>query len=99
MRVDDNLGNTVSSASSRGTQTQRIESTTAQAAGGSNAGRNDRVDLSSLTGRISESLQALSRQTAERVSRLQVAFSAGNYQPDPVQVSRAMLSGMPASQA
>lgn len=98
MRVDDNLGNSTSSVSSRGAQTQRIESSTVQVAGGSGAGRNDRVDLSSLTGRISDSLQALSRQTAERVSRLQASYSAGNYQPDALQISRAMLSGI-SSQA
>jgi anti-sigma28 factor (negative regulator of flagellin synthesis) len=48
------------------------------------------VDLSGLTGRISQTLQALAGQSAQRVGQLQKDFQAGRYQPDAGQIATAM---------
>jgi anti-sigma28 factor (negative regulator of flagellin synthesis) len=49
------------------------------------------VDLSSLGGRISQAMQSLSNQSAQRTNQLQKDYQAGRYQPDAQQISRAML--------
>jgi anti-sigma28 factor (negative regulator of flagellin synthesis) len=48
------------------------------------------VDLSGLTGRISQTMQALASQSAQRVGQLQKDYRAGRYQPDAQQIASAM---------
>jgi anti-sigma28 factor (negative regulator of flagellin synthesis) len=92
MRVDEqNLSAQVSSTANRAAESQRIEAGTAGSSHIGAAGGEDHVDLSSLAGRISMSLQGLSNQTSQRVSQLQKDFQAGRYQPDAQQLSRAMV--------
>lgn len=90
MRVDElSLSDQVSSTASRAAESQRIQvdSAASQTAAGGGA---DRVDLSGLTGRISQTMQALAAQTAQRVGQLQKDFRAGRYQPDVRQIAGAM---------
>jgi hypothetical protein len=91
MRVDDNsLTNQVSSTASRAAESQRIQVDTAAPASTAGLADGDRVDVSGLAGRISQSMQALATQTAQRVGQLQKDFSAGRYQPDAQQIAGAM---------
>jgi hypothetical protein len=44
-----------------------------------------------LAGRISQAMQSLSNQSSQRTNQLQKDYQAGRYQPDPQQISRAMV--------
>ena len=91
MRVDEsNFTNQVSSTASRAAESQRIQVDTGASSGSAGAGSGDRVDLSGLAGRISQSMQALASQTAQRVVQLQKDYGAGRYQPAPQQIASAM---------
>jgi anti-sigma28 factor (negative regulator of flagellin synthesis) len=91
MRVDENnLTDQLSSTAGRAAESQRIQVDTASTRGATGAGSGDRVDLSGLTGRISQTLQALAGQSAQRVGQLQKDFQAGRYQPDAGQIATAM---------
>jgi anti-sigma28 factor (negative regulator of flagellin synthesis) len=90
MRVDDNsLSNQVSSTATRAAESQRIQVDTAPASG-AGASASDRVDLSGLAARISQTMQALSGQSAQRAGQLQKAFRAGSYQPDTQRLASAL---------
>ena len=91
MRVDEqNLGNPLSSIAGRAAESQRIQVDSSAVSGGAGAAAADRVDLSGLTGRIAQSMQALASQTAQRVSQLHSDFAAGRYRPDAQQIASAM---------
>ena len=91
MRVDEHsLTDQVSSSATRAGESQRIQVDTAVSAGAAGAAAGDRVDLSGLAGRISETMQALASQSARRVSQLQKDFQAGRYEPDADQIASAM---------
>ena len=93
MRVDDNtLTDQVSSTASRAAESQRVQVDTSATSGGSGAAAGDRVDLSSLGGRISQAMQNLSNQSATRASQLQKDYQAGSYQPDVQDISQAMVA-------
>jgi len=90
MRVDEHsLTDQVSSTATRAAESQRIQVDTT-ATSGAGATSADRVDLSGLAGRISQTLQALSSQSAQRIGQLQKDFRAGRYQPDARQIAGAM---------
>jgi flagellar biosynthesis anti-sigma factor FlgM len=92
MRVDElNLTDQVSSTASRAAESQRIQVDTGASSGTAGGGSGDRVDLSGLAGRISQSLQALASQPAQRVPQLQKDFQSGRYQPDAQRIAGAML--------
>jgi anti-sigma28 factor (negative regulator of flagellin synthesis) len=91
MRVDEHsLNDQVSSTASRAAESQRIQVDTASASGAAAATAGDRVDLSGLAGRISQTMQALANQSAQRVGQLQRNFRAGSYQPDAQQLAGAL---------
>jgi anti-sigma28 factor (negative regulator of flagellin synthesis) len=91
MRVNEqSLTDQVSSTASRAAESQRIQVDTGASSGGSGAAAGDRVDLSGLAGRISQTMQALASQSAQRVSQLQKDFRAGRYQPDAQQIAGAL---------
>jgi anti-sigma28 factor (negative regulator of flagellin synthesis) len=93
MRVDENtLTDQVSSTASRAAESQRVQVDTSASSSSSGTSAGDRVDLSSLGGRIAQALQGLSSQSAQRVSQLQKDFQAGRYQPDAQQISHAMVA-------
>jgi len=90
MRVDEHgLTDQVSSSTTRAAESQRIQVGTAATSGAATAA-GDRVDLSGLAGRISQTMQALASQSAQRVGQLQKDYRAGRYQPDAQQVASAM---------
>jgi hypothetical protein len=101
MRVDDSiLSDQVSSTASRAAESQRVQVDTSESSGSSRSSAGDRVDLSSLGGRIAQAMQGLSNQSAQRVSQLQKDYQAGRYQPDAQQIGRnivAQLSGFSGS--
>jgi hypothetical protein len=91
MRVDEsNFTDQVSSTASRAAESQRIQVDTGASSGSAGAAPGERVDLSGLAGRISQSMQALAGQTAQRVGQLQKDYSAGRYQPAAQQIASAM---------
>jgi len=91
MRVDEHsLNDQVSSTASRAAESQRIQVDTASSSGAAGATAGDRVDLSGLAGRISQTMQALANQSAQRVGQLQRNFRAGSYQPDAQQLAGAL---------
>ena len=93
MRVDErNLGGQVSSTAGRATESQRVQVDSSGSSPASSANSGDRVEVSSLAGRISQAMQSLSSQAAQRVGRLQQDYQAGRYQPDVQQISHAMTS-------
>lgn len=92
MRVEEHsLTDQVSSTASRAAESQRIQVDTAGSPDAGGAAHRDRVDLSGLAGRISQTIEALANQSAKRVSQLQKEFQAGRYQPDAQQLARAMV--------
>jgi anti-sigma28 factor (negative regulator of flagellin synthesis) len=93
MRIDERtLSEQASATAGRAAESQRIQVDTSTFASPSNTTTGDHVDLSSLTGRISQSMQMLASQSAQKVSRLQQQFQAGRYQPDPDRLSQMMAA-------
>jgi len=91
MRVDERSLTEQTNASRTG-ESQRIQLDTATSSSAPQAATADHVDLTSLTGRITQAMQTLSSQAAQRVSQLQGAVRAGRYQPDARQISHAMVN-------
>jgi anti-sigma28 factor (negative regulator of flagellin synthesis) len=92
MRVDEHtLNDSVSSTASRAAESQRIQVDTSASSGAAGATSSDRVDLSGLAGRITQSLESLAQHSTQRVNQLQKEFQAGRYQPGAQQLSRALL--------
>jgi hypothetical protein len=52
----------------------------------------DRIEISSLTGRIAEGLSAASARRSDRVSQLTALYSSGRYAASAENVSRAMIA-------
>ena len=91
MRVDERtLNDPASATANRAAESQRIQVETSTSAGTASATVPDHVDLSSLAGRITQSLQAQANQSVQRVNDLQKDFRAGRYQPDAQQLGRAL---------
>ncbi|MGA2735976.1 MAG: flagellar biosynthesis anti-sigma factor FlgM [Bryobacteraceae bacterium] len=93
MRVNEsNLTDQVSSTASRAAESQRIQVDSGATSFSAGAAAGDSVNLSGLAGRISQSMQALSSQSAQRAGQLQKVFSAGKYQPDAQRLASVMAS-------
>lgn len=90
MRVDELSLSDQLSSTGRAAESQRTQLEPAANANDAGGALTDRVDLSGLAGRISQSMQALASQTAERIGQLQNDFQAGRYQPDAQQLAGAM---------
>ncbi len=60
--------------------------------GSPSTGGADLVDISSLSGNIAESANALAAQQAARVSELAALYSKGEYQVNSAQLSHALVS-------
>jgi Anti-sigma-28 factor, FlgM len=92
MRIDErNLNEAAASTAHRLAETQRIQTRVGTAGEGAAPG-GDRVDLSGLAGRISQSMQSLSARSAQRVSQLQREYQAGRYQPDAARIGHAVAA-------
>lgn len=95
MRVDERaLTDQVSSTASRAAESQRIQVDTSDSGASAESSAADRVDVSSLAGRISQAMQNLSGQSAQRISQLQKDYQAGRYQPDPQRISHSMVADL-----
>jgi hypothetical protein len=76
-----------------------VESVTAEKSGSSSftgsvgSSGGDQVDISSLSGNITESSNALAAQGAARVSQLAALYSKGEYQVDSMQLSQSLVAG------
>ncbi|HUO30809.1 MAG TPA: flagellar biosynthesis anti-sigma factor FlgM [Bryobacteraceae bacterium] len=91
MRIPENsLTDQLSSTASRAAESQRIEVHGNGSNGASSSAGADRVDLSGLAGRLSQSMASLSQQSAARVSQLQQSYRAGRYQPSASSIAQAM---------
>ena len=91
MRVDEHsLTDQVSSTAARAAESQRIQVDIAATSGAAATAAGDRVDLSGLTGRISQTMQALASQSAQRAGQLQKDYRAGRHQPDAQQIASVM---------
>jgi flagellar biosynthesis anti-sigma factor FlgM len=63
----------------------------AQGSGEGEAAEKDRVDLSSLTGQISQVLESHANTREDRVQALRVAVQSGTYQVDSQALSRTLV--------
>jgi hypothetical protein len=91
MRIDESsLIDQSSSTANRAAESQRIQVDSAASAAVTGAAAGDRVDLSGLAGRISQTMQALSNQSAQRAGQLRTDFQAGRYQPDVQRLASIM---------
>lgn len=52
----------------------------------------DRIEISSLTGRIADGLSTESARRSDRVGHLAALYGSGRYSPAPSDVSRALIS-------
>jgi flagellar biosynthesis anti-sigma factor FlgM len=103
MRINDTngLGNGVGNLGA--TQTGRSESPSVVSPGksGSGSGKtgssSDRVELSSFTGRMSQTMQADAASRAQRVSQIAAAVRSGTYKVDSMAVSKAIIDQAVAS--
>jgi Anti-sigma-28 factor, FlgM len=91
MRIDEvSLNDQVSSTAARAAESQRIQVDSGTSTRGASATAGDRVDLSGLAGRISQTLQSRASQSAQHAGQLRKDFQAGRYQPDAQQIAGAM---------
>jgi negative regulator of flagellin synthesis FlgM len=92
MRISDpnGLGQLASTQSGKAGETEAAKAKTGSGSARPGAA-GDRVELSSFSGRISESLLAASASRAQRVAELKAAVESGSYQPDPMAVGRSII--------
>ena len=89
--VDSNrIGVPASAQSERAAESQPVKPP-AQESGEGKAAETDRVDLSSLTGRISQVLESHANTREERIEALRAAVQAGTYQVDSPALSRTLV--------
>src|SRR5580658_5903323 len=92
MRVEERNGSEqLAGTANRASESQRVQ-VNPGSAGTTELRSGDSVGLSSLAGRISQSLNELSSQSAQRVASLQKQYRAGGYQPSPQGISRALIA-------
>jgi anti-sigma28 factor (negative regulator of flagellin synthesis) len=88
---NDSLAGTSASETSRTQDVVQIGS--AGNRSGSKIGvATDRVELSSLSGRIADASSASETAQASRVQQLGALYSSGRYQPDSMATGRALVS-------
>jgi anti-sigma28 factor (negative regulator of flagellin synthesis) len=89
---NDAIGNVANSQTGGAEGISKPDSSAANSAAGITTGY-DQVSISSLSGSIAESSGALAQQQAARVSQLAELYAKGQYDADPQQLSRALISG------
>jgi anti-sigma28 factor (negative regulator of flagellin synthesis) len=101
MRVYDvNLTNTSAAGSARTTESQKADrASNGQSSASGSAGASDRVEFSSALGSLSRALASSDSARAERVQALATQYQSGNYWPDSMATSRAMVSEAAAAGA
>lgn len=93
MRIVDpnSLGNALPAQTGRAGESQSVRPSGSGAAGKTGSTGGDSVQLSSLSGRISQTLEADSASRAQRISQLAAAVQSGTYQVDAQSVSSAIV--------
>jgi anti-sigma28 factor (negative regulator of flagellin synthesis) len=93
MRVNDHNNLTGASAAEAG-RTQEISRADGAAASRTSSSRSggDRVELSSTSASVSRAMTAHHSDRAAKVQALSEQYQRGNYRPDAVATSRAMVS-------
>jgi len=93
MKIHDRNPVGVSASETGKTQdTQKVERDSSPRSASSRAsGSGDRVELSSLAGRVSYALGASAADRASRVDALGAAYRTGQYRPDSLATGRGMI--------
>jgi len=92
MRVEErNVSEQLAGTANRASESQRVQVNPGSSGPVASPG-GDSVGLSSLAGRISQSLNTLAGQSAQRVVELQKQYRAGSYQPSAQGISRALIA-------
>jgi hypothetical protein len=93
MRIDNGyLAGTQASQANRAAESQELEQAGRQRADATGAAGSDRVELSALAHRIAGVLEAAEARQAGRVRELARAYQSGRYEPQPHEVSRAVVA-------
>jgi len=92
MRIEDRIGTESAAQTGGATETQRTRQTGAGGAAGADGVSRDRLQLSSLAGRIRDSFETMAREQAGRVASLTAEVQSGRYQVDAGRLSQAMAS-------
>ena len=91
MRVEDR-NPAAANHTGRTQETQRADLENGTKSGAARAGAQDRVEVSSLAGRVSGALDASATLHAARVERLASLYASGAYTVDARKVSHAIVS-------
>jgi hypothetical protein len=93
MRIyDTNLTGTSAAETGRSQETQKIDRGSQGAASKTGGASSDHVELSGGLGRLSQTLSSFHQDRASRVQSLAALYQSGNYRPDSMATSRAMVS-------
>ena len=93
MRVEDRIASEAARQSAAAAETQKTRpSTSTEAAGAAGDASDDRLQLSSLAGRIRDVFDGMAQTKAARVEQLTAAVQSGRYQVDVAGLSRALAS-------
>jgi flagellar biosynthesis anti-sigma factor FlgM len=90
--VDTNQpGNTIPLQSGRTGATRPVPAGESNGSSGKVSQNSDSIELSGLSGRVSQTLQADSASRAEKVNQIAAAVQSGTYQVDAKAVSKAIV--------
>ena len=90
--VDTNqAGNTNPAQTSRTNGTRAVNPAGTKGSGSSVSPSGDSVQLSGLSGRVSEGLETQAATRAQRVNRIAAAVQSGTYKVDSKAISRALI--------
>ena len=99
MRIQDRTSLGPSSTQSGGvSETQKTGQGAPPKSPATSSADGDRVELSSMLGRLSQAINAYSTQRAERVQALTAEYQAGRFRPDSQVTSRALVTEALSSQ-
>ena len=99
MRVyDTNPAATSAAESGRSQETAKISKDHASPSAGTRSpGSEDRVELSSMLGRLSQALSDMGSQRSARVHALAGQYQSGQYRPDSMAIAHGLISEALAS--
>jgi flagellar biosynthesis anti-sigma factor FlgM len=94
MKIQDTyVGGGAPAETGRAQDTQRVERERAsQTAAARQPAGGDRVELSTLAGRVSRAMETSAADRGGRVEALRAAYQAGTYRPDALATSRGMVA-------
>ncbi len=94
MRIVDtnNVANTTAAQTGRTGEPHSIDRAGKNGSAGRSSPANDSVELSSFTGRLSQTMQDATVSRTQRINELSAAVRSGSYQVDATAVSHAMVN-------